>query len=219
MAVDTVNNSSKTSGTSSTATNGLTSTSASEQSDRFLKLLVTQMQNQDPLNPLDNAQVTSQMAQISTVTGIEQLNGTVAGLNSQFLQIQTMQGAALVGHDVAIEGNTLRQKGGKGDGGFELPSAADSVKVEIQSADGTTIDTIDLGAQDAGKHDFSWNIPSSRAGDALTFKVTATAKGQAVDTLSLQNQTIQAVSNLGSTMALDLDNGQRVAYDAIWAYY
>jgi hypothetical protein len=49
--------------------------------------------------------------------------------------------------------------------------------------------------------------------------VTATAKGQAVDTLSLQNQTIQAVSNLGTTMALDLDNGQRVAYDAVWAYY
>jgi flagellar basal-body rod modification protein FlgD len=159
------------------------------------------------------------MAQISTVTGIEQLNGTVSGLNSQFLQIQTMQGAALVGHDVAIEGNTLRQKAGKGDGGFELSSAADSVKVEIQSADGTTIDTIDLGAQDAGKHDFSWDIPSSRAGDALTFKVTATAKGQAVDTLSLQNQTIQAVSNLGTTMALDLDNGQRVSYDAVWAYY
>lgn len=216
MAVDTVNN---TSGTSSTSSSGLSSTSATDQSDRFLKLLVTQMQNQDPLNPLDNAQVTSQMAQISTVTGIEQLNTTVSGLNSQFLQIQTMQGAALVGHDVAVEGNTLRQKSGKGDGGFELASAADSVKVEIQTADGTTLDTIDLGAQAAGKHDFSWDIPSARQGDALTFKVTATAKGQAVDALSLQNQTIQAVSNLGSTMALDLDNGKRVAYDAVWAYY
>ncbi|MCA6217958.1 flagellar hook assembly protein FlgD [Ideonella sp. B7] len=216
MAVDTVNN---TSGTSGTSSSGLSSTSATDQSDRFLKLLVTQMQNQDPLNPLDNAQVTSQMAQISTVTGIEQLNTTVSGLNSQFLQIQTMQGAALVGHDVAIEGNALRQKAGKGDGGFELASAADSVKVQIQTPDGTTLDTIDLGAQEAGKHDFSWDIPSARQGDALTFKVTATAKGQAVDTLSLQNQTIQAVSNLGSTMALDLDNGKRVAYDAVWAYY
>ncbi len=216
MAVDTVNN---TSGTSSSSSSGLSSTSATDQSDRFLKLLVTQMQNQDPLNPLDNAQVTSQMAQISTVTGIEQLNTTISGLNSQFLQIQTMQGAALVGHDVAIEGNALRQKAGKGDGGFELASAADSVKVQIQTADGTTLDTIDLGSQAAGKHDFSWDIPSARQGDALTFKVTATAKGQAVDTLSLQNQTIQAVSNLGSTMALDLDNGKRVAYDAVWAYY
>ncbi|HEY4958521.1 MAG TPA: flagellar hook capping FlgD N-terminal domain-containing protein, partial [Caldimonas sp.] len=53
--------------------------------DRFLKLLVAQMQNQDPLSPMDNAQVTSQMAQINTVTGIDQLNTTVQGLSSQFL--------------------------------------------------------------------------------------------------------------------------------------
>ncbi len=54
--------------------------------DRFLKLLVAQMQNQDPMNPMDNAQVTSQMAQINTVSGIEKLNTTVQGLNGQFVQ-------------------------------------------------------------------------------------------------------------------------------------
>src|SRR5687767_3240367 len=56
--------------------------SASEQQDRFLKLLVTQMKNQDPLNPLDNAQVTTQLAQINTVTGIEKLNTTVQTLST-----------------------------------------------------------------------------------------------------------------------------------------
>ena len=60
---------------------------ASVTSDRFLKLLVAQMQNQDPLNPMDNAQVTSQMAQINTVTGIDKLNATVQGLSSQFMQL------------------------------------------------------------------------------------------------------------------------------------
>ncbi|MBL8324319.1 MAG: flagellar hook assembly protein FlgD, partial [Rubrivivax sp.] len=54
---------------------------AAGSAERFLKLLVTQMQNQDPLNPLDNAQITSQMAQINTVSGVEKLNDTVAGLN------------------------------------------------------------------------------------------------------------------------------------------
>ncbi len=58
------------------------------------------MQNQDPMNPMDNAQVTSQMAQINTVTGIEKLNTTVAGLNGQFVQMQALQGASLVGRDV-----------------------------------------------------------------------------------------------------------------------
>src|SRR4249920_3412794 len=82
--------------------------SAQDQSNRFLKLLVAQMSNQDPLNPMDSAQVTSQMAQISTVQGVQTLNKTVSGLDNQFTQLQTMQGAALVGHDVATDGNTLR---------------------------------------------------------------------------------------------------------------
>src|ERR1700712_3697430 len=102
------------------------STSAEDQSNRFLKLLVAQMSNQDPLNPMDSAQVTSQMAQISTVQGVQTLNKTVSGLDSQFTQLQTMQGAALVGHDVATDGNSLRVDPDthKGDGGFELESPA-----------------------------------------------------------------------------------------------
>lgn len=214
MAVDSVTNNT---GTGS-STSGLTSTSSSEASDRFLKLLVTQMQNQDPLNPLDNAQVTSQMAQISTVTGLETLNSTVSGLNSQFLQLQTMQGAALVGHEVAFEGNSLRQASGKGSGGFEISSAADEVKVEIQTADGTTLDTVTLKNLEAGRHEFNWDVPSSRQGDALTFKVTATASGKAVDSMPLQTDKITAVSTFNNTMALELSNGDRVAYDAVWAF-
>ena len=81
--------------TASAATNGVSVASspaassnadATITSERFLKLLVAQMQNQDPLSPMDNAQVTSQMAQINTVSGIEKLNTTVEGLNNQFVQ-------------------------------------------------------------------------------------------------------------------------------------
>src|SRR5215216_2577416 len=78
---------------------------AAVTSDRFLKLLVAQMRNQDPLNPMDNAQVTSQMAQINTVTGIDKLNATVQGLSGQFMQLQALQGASLVGHDVIVAGS------------------------------------------------------------------------------------------------------------------
>ncbi|KAJ8134795.1 hypothetical protein OY671_011993, partial [Metschnikowia pulcherrima] len=69
-----------TTSTTTSATSSTTKTAsqqASEASDRFLKSSVTQMQNQDPLNPMDNAQVTSQMAQINTVTGIDKLNTTM----------------------------------------------------------------------------------------------------------------------------------------------
>jgi flagellar basal-body rod modification protein FlgD len=193
-------------------------TSASEQSDRFMKLLVAQMQNQDPLNPMDNAQVTTQMAQISTVSGLEKLNTTVNGLNSQFVQLQAMQSAALIGRDVAVEGNSLRVTDGTGEGGFELSGAAKNVKVEIQNAAGTTIGTVDLTDLEAGRHDFSYAVPDSYKNSALTFKVTATNGTTAVESMALQHQRIQAVSTFGDTLALELANGDRVAYDAVWAF-
>ena len=90
-----------------TATRADTTTDASAGQDRFLKLLVAQLNNQDPMNPLDNAQMTSQIAQINTVTGIQQLNDTVKGLVSQFAAQQMLQGSAMVGHQVLAEGNTL----------------------------------------------------------------------------------------------------------------
>jgi flagellar basal-body rod modification protein FlgD len=202
--------------TSSQVTNS--ATSASEQSDRFMKLLVAQMQNQDPLNPMDNAQVTTQMAQISTVSGLEKLNTTVNGLNSQFVQLQAMQSAALIGRDVAVEGNSLRVTDGTGEGGFELSGAAKNVKVEIQNAAGTTIGTVDLTDLEAGRHDFSYAVPDSYKNSALTFKVTATNGTTAVESMALQHQRIQAVSTFGDTLALELANGDRVAYDAVWAF-
>ncbi|WP_428572002.1 flagellar hook capping FlgD N-terminal domain-containing protein [Ramlibacter sp.] len=63
-------------------------TSAADQQDRFMKLLVAQMKNQDPLNPMDNAQMTSQIAQINTVAGIEKLNATVESLAASFEALQ-----------------------------------------------------------------------------------------------------------------------------------
>src|SRR5512147_1362394 len=130
------------------------SASPGDASDRFLKLLVAQMQNQDPLSPMDNAQVTSQMAQINTVTGIAQLNQTVQGLNAQFVQMQALQGASLVGRDVIVPGSRLSIANGVGQGGFELASPADAVKVEILAPSGQVVDTLDLGAQGSGLHGF-----------------------------------------------------------------
>jgi flagellar basal-body rod modification protein FlgD len=193
-------------------------TSAAEQSDRFMKLLVAQMQNQDPLNPMDNAQVTTQMAQISTVSGLDKLNTTVNGLNGQFMQLQAMQSAGLIGHDVAVEGNSLRVTDATGDGGFELSGAAKTVKVEIQNAAGGTIGTIDMTDLEAGRHDFSYAVPDAYKNSALSFKVTATNGETAVESMALEHQRIKAVSTFGDTLALELANGDRVAYDAVWAF-
>jgi flagellar basal-body rod modification protein FlgD len=209
-----------TTGTSNTKTSALAggSPSATEQSDRFLKLLVTQMQNQDPLNPLDNAQVTSQMAQISTVSGLENLNTSLGGLSTQFGQLQALQAAALVGHDVAFEGNSLRVQGTKADAGFELKSKADKVVIDITTPGGTVVDRIEMNALDAGRHDINWEVPSAWTGTALNFKVTATANGKPVESLALEHQRVTAVSNFAGTVAFELANGERLAHDAVWTY-
>ncbi|MES1161469.1 MAG: flagellar hook capping FlgD N-terminal domain-containing protein, partial [Rhizobacter sp.] len=122
--------------------NATSSASDPGSQDRFLKLLVTQLQNQDPLSPMDNAQLTSQIAQINTVSGIATLNTSVQGLSSQFLQMQTLQGASLVGKDVIVPGNKLDIADGVTQGGFEITSAADAVKVEVLSPAGKVLDTI-----------------------------------------------------------------------------
>src|SRR3954466_13262446 len=119
MAVNATSSTTDTSALLSPAS-GTNASDAAATSDRFLKLLVAQMQNQDPLSPMDNAQVTSQMAQIHTVSGIEKLKLTVQGLSSQFAQLQAVQGVSLVGHDVVVPGNTLQVVDATAEAGYEL---------------------------------------------------------------------------------------------------
>ena len=93
--------------------------SGADIQDRFLKLLVTQMKNQDPLNPMDNAQVTSQLAQINTVNGIQQLNATMQGLATSFMSAQSMQSTSLIGHTVLTDGSKLNVVDGVADARVE----------------------------------------------------------------------------------------------------
>src|SRR6195952_1207698 len=195
-------------------------TSAEDQSNRFLKLLVAQMSNQDPLNPMDSAQVTSQMAQISTVQGVQTLNKTVSGLDNQFTQLQTMQGAALVGHDVATDGNSLRVDADshKGDGGFELTSPATSVSVDILNPAGTTVGTVKMGPQGVGSHGFDFDVPVSAQGQALSFRVNALNNEAPLESRSFAFNSINAVSSANGKLAVELDDGRRVDYADVRAF-
>jgi flagellar basal-body rod modification protein FlgD len=176
------------------------------------------MQNQDPLSPMDNAQVTSQMAQINTVSGIEKLNSTVEGLSSQFAQLQSVQGAALVGHDVVVPGNTLQIADGTGEGGFELAGPADQVKVEILAPSGQVVDTLQLGAQGSGLHSFEWNAGSATSASGLKFRVTATSGATASTPTALMRDRVVAVSTGGSTFSLELAASGTVPYSAVKAF-
>ncbi len=185
---------------------------ASDAGDRFLKLLVTQMQNQDPLNPMDNAQVTSQMAQISTVSGIDKLNASIGGINSLLLQSQSLEGAGLVGKSVLLAGNQLELAAdGSASGGFELAGAADAVTVSVKNAAGKVIDTLELGAESGGRHGFDWKSADA-ALTGLTFSVAARAGAAAVNATPLVADTVDAVYSDGGQLNVGTRNHGVVRY-------
>lgn len=197
---------------------------ANTTSDRFLKLLVTQMQNQDPLNPMDNAQVTSQMAQINTVNGIEKLNTGLQSLSTQFMQMQVMQGTALVGRDVVVPGNHLAMKDGLGEGGYELTGAAKSVKVEVRTTAGQVLDSFELGAQKSGVHTFEWNgegkVPQDVDPSKLIFKVTSSTgtSDARSEVATLMLDRVNAVSTNGKSLNLDLEISGPVDYSKVKSF-
>jgi flagellar basal-body rod modification protein FlgD len=126
--------------------------------DKFMTLLVTQLKNQDPLNPLDNAQVTSQLAQLSTVTGVNKLNATLESLKSSYQSAEAMQATNLIGHGVLVEGYQTQLTDGKAILGVELDSAADKVQVVVTSnITGKEVAVIELGAQQPGVVPIAWD--------------------------------------------------------------
>jgi flagellar basal-body rod modification protein FlgD len=194
---------------SSTSSN---STTAAASEDRFLKLLVAQLNNQDPMNPMDNAQMTSQLAQINTVSGIQTLNDTMKSMATQIAALQSLQGSATIGHDVLTEGSTVDIVDGVGKGSFDLSSNADAVKVEVRTTGGTLLGTVNMGAQEKGRQSFTWDASSYTDSGDLKFTVTATNSGTAVTSTPLQRNKVVAVSNDNNVLNLQLQNGSSVAY-------
>ncbi len=199
--------------TGSTSSNNATDAAASQ--DRFLKLLVAQLNNQDPMNPMDNAQMTSQMAQINTVSGIQQLNETMKNMSSQFNTMQVLQGSSLVGKGVLVQSNTLTVKDKVAAGAVDLPANADKVTIKISSPGGQLLDTIELGAQEAGLHGFQWDASKYEGPGSPTFKVEASAKGVNVPTTSLALDTVLAVSSVNGGLTLELAGRKAVAYSDV----
>ena len=193
-----LNGTTKTSSTSATA----------DMENRFLTLLMTQIKNQDPLNPMDNAAVTTQLAQLNTVNGIEKLNTTLTQLLSGYNETQGLQAAGIIGKNVMVAGNALPLSGSKAYGGALLESAADTVTLTIKDATGKVVQTENLGAKEAGSFYFSWDGKDA-SGNTLadgnyTFAVEAKAGSSAVTATAMKIGTVSAVARSGTGFVLDL---------------
>ena len=200
-----------------TGTRDINANDPANSQDRFLKLLVAQLNNQDPMNPMDNAQMTSQIAQINTVTGIQQLNDTVKGLVSQFASQQLMQGSAMVGRQVLVEGDSMavNSETHKGYGALDLSGSAASVKVQVLNASGKELGMVDLGALKEGRYNFEWDGSAHPDSGPLHFKVLAANGEAAVAATPLTIDNGAAVSVENGALQLQLARGDTVAYGAI----
>jgi flagellar basal-body rod modification protein FlgD len=195
--------------------------SVEADTNKFLTLLVTQLKNQDPMNPLDNAQITSQLAQLSTVTGVNKLNTTLESLKSSYQSSEAVQAANMIGHGVLVDGNFINLQGGKSILGVELESAADSVQVIITDPKtGKDVQAIDLGASPAGIVPVLWDgvvDPKNVGADGkpivlkdgkYTFRVVAMKSGEELkDAKPLSFDSVASVStNAKDGVKLNLPN-------------
>ena len=200
-------------GAGSTST---TTSSAQETEDRFLALLVAQMKNQDPLNPMDNAEVTSQMAQLSTVQGIEDMNSKMEALAASLGPNQMSQAAGLIGHGVLVPGDTLNPSQYQDVIGFDLSRPADSVNVSINDASGNLVRSLNLGPRDAGVNALAWdgltNTGTTAAAGEYQFSVEAVQGGQTVSSTLLNLNVVSSVSQNSQGVQLNLADNKSVSY-------
>ena len=186
--------------------------------DKFMKMLVAQLNNQDPLNPMDNAQMTSQMAQINTVSGIQELNKTMTNMATQFGSLQALQGVSLIGRVAMVSGNTPAVENGKAYGGLELKGAAQSVKVDILGKAGQVLGTVNMGALDAGQHMFEVPLEGVEASEVGSFKVTATNGNTAVAATGIGLLPIASVGMKDGAIQLTAANGKTFGYGDVLGY-
>ena len=139
------------------------------------------------------------------------------GMAAQFTALQVLQGSAMVGHEVLLDGNTLTSRDGLAGGAFDLSGRADQVRVEIVSPGGQTLETFDMGALSAGRHPFEWDSSSYAGSGEPSFRVTATLAGQAVASTSLTRDAVVSVGSENGAMTVQLQGRGPVAYDRIKA--
>ena len=190
--------------------------------DQFLTLLLAQMNNQDPLNPLENSEVTTQLAQISTVSGIEDLNKTMTELLGRTQSNSPVDGAVMIDRQVLVSGDQLELSEAVEQqvfAGARLNSDSSAVQAEIYGNDGSVVRTIDLGPQAAGLVTFEWDglDQDGNALDAGNYRMQVVGQTDAGPQIAapLAATTVTGVTSNGDALNYRLANGVTIAADKI----
>lgn len=124
----------------------------------FLRLMITQLENQDPLSPQENGEFIAQLAQFSSVESLDRLNTNFDGFAQNFVANQALQASSLVGRSVSVDTDTsFLPEGLAITGLIEIPETTDDLKVDIYSEAGELLDTINIGIAQEGDLALRWN--------------------------------------------------------------
>ena len=188
----------------------------------FLKLMTTQLQNQDPFAPMENGEFIAQMAQFSTVTGITEMGQTLKGLSDKLNEFRIATASDLLGNSVLVPGNVVRpNKDGEVHGIIDLPSPSSETSVSFFDSSGELVHSVDLGSQGRGLVGFEWKgIPKNILDKDEPLRVEAyinTGKGSEGLAPSVFSEVIAAsLDTKGQGVTIDVkDFGEMAAADVI----
>ncbi len=183
----------------------------------FLKLLSTQLNNQDPTQPMDNSQFLAQIAQFASVTGIQDMQGSIKQLADSLISNQTMQAASLVGHQVVAAGaKAILGSNGVLSGAIDLTQSTNQLNVGIYDGAGQLVRTINMGAQAKGTLPFAWDGIADNGGAApvgiYTLKAEANINGtlQAMGTYVASSVDSVMVDAANQQIMLNTSNGETI---------
>ncbi len=192
------------------------------QSD-FLTLMITQFQNQDPFEPMDNGEFLGQLAQFSTVSGIGELNTSFSGLSTSMLDNQALQAAGMVGRTVmAVTDAGYLGESGSVNGAIELLTSAGNVQLDIEDEAGALVKTINLGEQEAGIVDFAWDGTDSSGERVDTGLYTLSARvvrgNEVENAATVIEAEIESITlgQFGEGLTLNLPGGQEMPMSQVY---
>jgi flagellar basal-body rod modification protein FlgD len=135
-------------------TNPNTGTSAADQTQNFLTLLIAQIKNQDPMSPMDASTMTAQMSQLNMVSSMGTMNTSMQAMLSQMQSANFMNQASLIGHSPMVAGNSINYSGGEVMLGANLANPLQGVVATIKDSSGNIVGTADLGNLNSGMTNF-----------------------------------------------------------------
>lgn len=185
----------------------------SDNYDTFLVLLTAQLQNQDPLAPMDSTQFTQQLVQYSQVEQQIRTNEQLSGLVTQYQAASAGAALSYLGKDALVEADTSALANGAATWAYNLPEAADSVKISIRNASGLEVFSAD-GVRGMGDHAFNWNgtmTNGQKAPDGV-YRMVVTADdvdGEEMEPTITVRENILGVDFSGSTPLIITASGSR----------